>query len=149
LYVFFYDNVLISFIDEFDVQVGIGAYGVVRKARHKATGKEYGIKRFANNSMVLASIREIQIGVLNIQSPFLVKYEEFNMTQKSSYIVMDYCHGGDLGKIIRNNYSKGIGFTQVQIDSFIIQMAFALKTLHDKNVIHRDLCEIIFFFNCF
>jgi serine/threonine protein kinase len=95
--------------------------------------------------MVLASIREIQIGVLNIQSPFLVKYEEFNMTQKSSYIVMEYCHGGDLGKIIRNNYAKGIGFTQAQIDRIIIQVAFALKTLHDRNVIHRDLFEIMFF----
>jgi serine/threonine protein kinase len=88
-------------------EIGKGAYGIIWKAKHKITGREYCVKRFLNKKFVLSSIREFHIGILNIESyEFLVKYEEFNLTQNGAYIVLDYCRGGDLGRLLRANYQK-------------------------------------------
>lgn len=53
------------------------------------------------------------------------------------YIVMDYCEGGDLFK--RINAQKGILFQEDQILDWFVQICLALKHVHDRKILHRDI----------
>ena len=58
-------------------------------------------------------------------------------TRDTLNILMEYADGGDLEGVIKNQGR------QLMLESealyFFVQICFALKFLHDKNVIHRDL----------
>ncbi|KAF6095757.1 NIMA related kinase 1 [Phyllostomus discolor] len=50
---------------------------------------------------------------------------------------MDYCEGGDLFK--RINAQKGILFPEDQILDWFVQICLALKHVHDRKILHRDI----------
>ncbi|XP_026952325.1 serine/threonine-protein kinase Nek1 isoform X5 [Sagmatias obliquidens] len=50
---------------------------------------------------------------------------------------MDYCEGGDLFK--RINAQKGILFQEDQILDWFVQICLALKHVHDRKILHRDI----------
>ncbi|XP_077085801.1 serine/threonine-protein kinase Nek4-like [Siphateles boraxobius] len=52
------------------------------------------------------------------------------------YIVMEYCEGGDLSKLMQKQ--KGV-FEEKQILDWLVQMCLALQYLFKKNIIHRDI----------
>ncbi|TRZ01695.1 hypothetical protein DNTS_006527 [Danionella cerebrum] len=53
------------------------------------------------------------------------------------YIVMDYCEGGDLFKKINNQ--RGTLFREEQILDWFVQICLALKHVHDRKILHRDI----------
>ncbi|KAG9328306.1 hypothetical protein JZ751_015038, partial [Albula glossodonta] len=53
------------------------------------------------------------------------------------YIVMDYCEGGDLFR--RINAQKGVLFPEEQILDWFVQICLALKHVHDRKILHRDI----------
>lgn len=55
----------------------------------------------------------------------------------SLYIVMDYCDGGDLYKRITEQRSKH--FPEEQILNWFVQICLALKHIHDRKILHRDI----------
>lgn len=56
---------------------------------------------------------------------------------------MDYADGGDLSKKIKS--TKGSYFSENQILNWFTQICLALKHVHDRKIIHRDLkCQNIF-----
>ena len=50
---------------------------------------------------------------------------------------MDYADGGDLYKLIKNQ--KGVHFTEEQILDWFVQISLALKHIHDRKILHRDI----------
>ena len=52
-------------------------------------------------------------------------------------IVMDYCDGGDLYTKIHT--SKSVGLSEEQIIDWFVQITLALKHVHDRKILHRDL----------
>ncbi|XP_077083568.1 uncharacterized protein LOC143736762 [Siphateles boraxobius] len=52
------------------------------------------------------------------------------------YIVMEYCEGGDLSKLMEKQ--KGV-FEEKQILDWLVQICLALQYLFKKNIIHRDI----------
>ncbi len=55
----------------------------------------------------------------------------------SLYIIMDYCDGGDLHSRIKAQ--RGILFNEDQILDWFVQITLALKHVHDRKVLHRDI----------
>ncbi len=55
----------------------------------------------------------------------------------SLYILMDYCDGGDLHSRIQAQ--RGILFNEDQILDWFVQITLALKHVHDRKVLHRDI----------
>lgn len=54
-------------------------------------------------------------------------------------IVMDYCEGGDMFNKIAKQKELGVLFSERQILTWFVQMALALKHVHDRKILHRDL----------
>ena len=51
--------------------------------------------------------------------------------------MMDYCDGGDLYKRISDQ--KGKFFAEEQILNWFVQLCLALKHVHDRKILHRDI----------
>ena len=61
----------------------------------------------------------------------------FGLDVTSLYIIMDYCDGGDLHSRIQAQ--RGILFPEDQILDWFVQITLALKHVHDRKVLHRDI----------
>lgn len=54
-------------------------------------------------------------------------------------IVMDYAEGGDMYTKIGKQRKIGKGFPESQILDWFVQICLALKYVHDRKILHRDL----------
>lgn len=54
-------------------------------------------------------------------------------------IVMDYCEGGDLWQYISQCRRSRAPIAEPQVLRWFTQMCLALKYMHEKNVLHRDI----------
>ena len=52
-------------------------------------------------------------------------------------IVMDFADGGDLAKVLREQ--RGQHFSESQILDWFTQICLAMKHVHDRKILHRDL----------
>ena len=50
---------------------------------------------------------------------------------------MDYCDGGDLHSRIQKQ--MGVHFNEDQILDWFVQITLALKHIHDRKILHRDI----------
>ena len=50
---------------------------------------------------------------------------------------MDYCDGGDLYNKIHT--MRGVPISEDQILDWFVQITLALKHVHDRKILHRDL----------
>jgi serine/threonine protein kinase len=70
--------------------------------------------------------------------PNIVRFQEVFMTRKGRLcIVMDYADGGDVHIIVKKR--EGNLLPEAQIIEWFVQTCFALKHVHDRKVLHRDL----------
>mmetsp|Transcript_125553 Transcript_125553/g.390871 ORF Transcript_125553/g.390871 Transcript_125553/m.390871 type:complete len:501 (-) Transcript_125553:105-1607(-) len=68
----------------------------------------------------------------------IVRFQEVFMTRKGRLcIVMDYADGGDVHMEIKRREGKLI--PESRILEWFVQTCFALKHVHDRKVLHRDL----------
>merc|ERR1719337_545830 len=58
---------------------------------------------------------------------------------------MDYCEGGDLHARIKEAKQKNRPFGEEQICRWLTQAILALKYIHEKHILHRDLKSSNFF----
>jgi NIMA (never in mitosis gene a)-related kinase len=52
---------------------------------------------------------------------------------------MDYADGGDMFKKIAKQKQIGTGFSENTILDWFVQIALAIKHIHDRKILHRDL----------
>ncbi|XP_073911107.1 serine/threonine-protein kinase Nek1 isoform X17 [Castor canadensis] len=121
-------------------KIGEGSFGKAVLVESTEDGKQYVIKEI-NISRMSSKEREEsrrEVAVLaNMKHPNIVQYRESFEENGSLYIVMDYCEGGDLFK--RINAQKGILFQEDQILDWFVQICLALKHVHDRKILHRDI----------
>jgi serine/threonine protein kinase len=77
-----------------------------------------------------------------LDHPNIIKFKEVYIEKKSSskhtlHIVMDYADGGDLQQRIRAQ--KGKVFSENQIVDWFTQICLAVKHIHDRKIMHRDI----------
>lgn len=83
---------------------------------------------------------EVEVKVLSsLKHPYIVRYWESFTNNAVLCIVMDYCEGGDLWHYIAGCKRKRTTISEAQVVRWFTQMCLALKYIHEKNVLHRDL----------
>lgn len=133
---------------EFIKLIGIGSYGEVVHAKHRASGKEVAIKLisdlFKNSYDSKKIVREVQILRQLTQMPgneFTTKIFDIITPPESKdlneiFIVMEYMQT-DLKKIFQ---SMGqLEFSENHLVSILYNMLCALNFLHTANLMHRDI----------
>ncbi|XP_077450805.1 serine/threonine-protein kinase Nek1 isoform X6 [Stigmatopora argus] len=122
------------------MKIGEGSFGKAILVKDKKDGHQYVIKEVCISGMSEKARQESrkEVAVLaNMSHPNIVQYKESFEERGFLYIVMDYCEGGDLFKKI--NSQKGMFFPEEQILDWFVQICLALKYIHDRKILHRDI----------
>jgi len=87
---------------------------------------------------------EVEVKVLSsLKHPYIVRYwESFVRESRDAHflcIVMDFCEGGDLWQYIAHCRHRCQPVPETHVLRWFTQMCLALKYMHEKNVLHRDI----------
>ena len=109
----------------------------VLKARHLLTGDLVAIKHFSFNTdaETLRRFQQESTIMTTIQHPNVVKVRDVHFDAELPYIVMELVEGGDVRSLLKKSDFLDVP-TVIRLG---LQMADALKPIHDKDVVHRDI----------
>lgn len=74
-----------------------------------------------------------------LNHPYIVRYRENFQQSGWLCIVMDFCEGGDLTGRIKEAKKNRQPIPEGQVLRWFTQAIMALKYIHDKHILHRDL----------
>ncbi|CAL1274344.1 unnamed protein product [Larinioides sclopetarius] len=129
-------------MDNFNIlrQLGEGSSGSALLVQDVVTQKQYVVKRIPllNLSEDEKEEAKKEVEVLSqMKHPNIITYHKSFEENGNLYIVTDYCDGGDLYSKIRAQ--KGIYFNEDQILDWFVQICLAVKHVHDRRILHRDI----------
>lgn len=70
-----------------------------------------------------------------MRHPNIVEFHKAFTFKENTYVVLELCPNGTIQEMVRAR--KGISLPEVR--RFVIQLCGAIKYMHTRNVIHRDL----------
>lgn len=118
--------------------IGRGNFSKVYYGRHKITNQRIAVKHITKSSVkpkVLESlITEIEV-LKYMHHTNIIHLIDVVMSERSIYIVLEYCKGGDLAEFLRGSARQ----SAETILRFATQLRDGLKVFNDLNIIHRDL----------
>ena len=123
-------------------QVGKGAFGAAILVFNEKR-QEYSIAK----EVVLAGMgdgqkkeAENEVDILSgLHHPNIIRYGECHVSRDRIVIVMEYADGGDLCGKIKAKAAMGARFRPAEAARLFSQTALAIKYLHDRHILHRDL----------
>ncbi|GAU96744.1 hypothetical protein RvY_08143 [Ramazzottius varieornatus] len=120
--------------------IGEGSFGRVYLVHDKTTGNKYVMKEINTAKISLKEYNEArqEVAVLStLRHPNIVAYRESFEDKGNLFIVMQYCEGGDLFSKIERQY--GTLFSEDHILDWFVQLCLAVKYIHDRRILHRDI----------
>ncbi|CAK68826.1 unnamed protein product (macronuclear) [Paramecium tetraurelia] len=118
--------------------IGEGYSSKVYKGIHMVTQQVVAIKVISlenYNSPIQKSLLQNEIKILlQIDNPNLLRVYEISRSANNTYIVSEYCEGGNLEVLLKQEPIK----INKAID-ILTQICKGLLDLHKKNIIHRDI----------
>lgn len=122
-------------------EIGQGSYGYAVLVQD-GEGRLFVMKTIDLSSMDKKQRRDAinEVRVLScLKHPYIVNYRESFSENSILAIVMDYADGGDLHQKILRTRKAGHHFVERQVLRWFTEAALALKYMHDKHILHRDL----------
>ncbi|KAL1522808.1 hypothetical protein AB1Y20_017778 [Prymnesium parvum] len=121
--------------------IGKGAFGaaVLVQARNDPR-QQYVIKQVDVTRLKPKEREEAKKEIKLLASfahPNIVKYRDSFLEQGMLNIVMDYAEGGDLHGLIKEQNSKLL--PEERVLDYFVQLCLAMKHVHDRKVLHRDI----------
>lgn len=121
--------------------LGSGISGLVRLVTHKATGVKYAVKcldlGLVDSAEGLHQLREEIFIMCQLDHPNIVRLEEVYESHSEIYLVQELCLGGEL--FDRLDEQPDYHYTEAECARLVKQMLCAVRYLHSKGIIHRDL----------
>lgn len=122
--------------------LGKGSFGRAVLAQEKSTGDKYVMKVIQMSTMKPKeredALMEAKI-LSKLQHPYIVGYKDSFVDSKYLYIIMEYADRGDLFDQIKKQKMTGRLFPEAQIWEWFVQICLALKHVHDRKILHRDI----------
>eukprot|EP00590_Aulacoseira_subarctica_P009483 CAMPEP_0172425552 /NCGR_PEP_ID=MMETSP1064-20121228/32647_1 /TAXON_ID=202472 /ORGANISM="Aulacoseira subarctica , Strain CCAP 1002/5" /LENGTH=587 /DNA_ID=CAMNT_0013168519 /DNA_START=213 /DNA_END=1976 /DNA_ORIENTATION=- len=121
--------------------LGSGVSGLVTLTTHKTTGVQYAIKCLDLGSVEttegLQQLREEISIMCQLDHPNINRLEEVYESCNKIYLVQNVCFGGDL--FDRLDEQPNCHYTEQDCARLIKQMVSAVRYMHSKGIVHRDL----------
>ncbi|KAL0222174.1 hypothetical protein RCL1_002028 [Eukaryota sp. TZLM3-RCL] len=115
-----------------------GSYGDGYIAQDHS-GRRYFVKTVSKSRS--GAQEELARFLTPIDSPYIIQYLHCFETEREFYFVMPLCQGGSLFRFIYNSrqQDKNFSLSKRDVMSIFVQLLSALRSLHNTNIIHRDL----------
>ena len=130
------------FLDHYDVirQLGKGGYGKVYEVKNKKTGEIRACKHLSKLSIKNLEKFQREINILiKTDHPNIIKLYEIFESQRSLYLVMEECKGGEVfDRIIEHIQSKKM-YSEKDAANMFQQVMSSIKYCHNNGICHRDL----------
>ena len=135
-------------MDQFTVQktIGSGSFGVAYLVTRNGTDEreKLVVKRINMSGMgedeQAASLNEVNVlRSFSNENSFIIGYHDSFIENKGLHIVLDYANGGDLSEYTKNKRKKNKWLSERIVIKWFIQLCSALKYVHSRRVLHRDL----------
>ena len=120
--------------------LGEGGYGKALLVKRKSDNLLFVAKTIRLSNLSEEEKKEAmnEVTVLSaLKHPYITQYIESFTENKNLYIIMEYADGGDLSLKIERQHGKL--FTEDEILNLFTQIALAIKYIHDRKILHRDL----------
>ena len=131
-----------AFLDNYEVikQLGKGGYGKVYQVKNKKTGEIRACKHLSKLSIKNLEKFEREINILiKSDHPCIIKLYEIFESNRSLYLIMEECKGGEVfDKIIEHIQDKKM-YTEKDAANIFLQMMSAVEYCHNNGICHRDL----------
>ena len=129
-------------LDSYEVikQLGKGGYGKVYEVKNIKTGEVRACKHLSklNIKNLEKFRREIEI-LKQMDHPNIIKLYEVYESDRSLYLVMEECKGGEIfERIIKHIQDKKM-YTERDAAKIFEQVMSCIAYCHNKNICHRDL----------
>ena len=118
--------------------LGAGKFGKVFLATSRSDADfRVAIKTIHKSHMAKLNPLKDEIKMLaSLDHPNIVKYYETYESPNYLYVVMEYCHGGELFKKLTDSRAE---FTEQKAARLMKALFLAVNHLHSKGIAHRDL----------
>ncbi|XP_021382275.2 serine/threonine-protein kinase Nek3 [Lonchura striata] len=119
--------------------LGEGSFGRALLVHHRISDQKYVMKeiRLPMSSSGVENSRKEAVLLAKMKHPNIVAFKESFEADGHLYIVMEYCDDGDLMQKIKHQ-GRNL-FPEDTILHWFVQMCLAVKHIHDKRVLHRDI----------
>ena len=128
--------------DKYEIlkEIGSGGFSRCFQVKNKTTGLLFACKELAkkNLSDYEGLMREVNL-MIKLDHPNIIKLYEVYENDKSIYLIMELCTGGELFDRIVDNTENGVQFTEKQAANLFRQMMSAINYCHKNGIVHRDL----------
>ncbi len=115
--------------------VGQGQFGRVYCASHRKTGRLVALKELNRDRFSTRSfLRELRF-LLSLQHPNIVTCQALEHTATGRCLVMDYCEGGTLRDLLRDDMQ----LHPLQGLNLIAQILAGLDHAHQREIVHCDI----------
>ena len=125
----------------FPLQIlGQGAFGKVYLVKDKK-GNEYVMKELEiNEENKLEDVQREGEMMKLLNCRFITRFVDGFPTSEGGYnLVMEYCNGGDLEKVIKDAKNGHKNIPEDQVLKFFIETCLGVGYIHVNNMVHRDL----------
>lgn len=131
-------------LNDFIVQkvIGEGSYGRAVLCKQISNNKLVVIKEISLKKLTEQEQRDAwkETKVLSLlHHPNIIAYYGCFLQNNVLHIVMEYADNGDLSEEIRKSLNNNQHFDEDKILNWFVQICLALKHLHDRKILHRDL----------
>ena len=124
--------------------LGKGSYGEVFLSKKEGKNELFATKKmdrkYADQPQVSKYLKN-EIAILKeLKHKNIVKLEDVKSTTNHYYLVMEFCNGGSLSECLKKYQEKyGKPFSEEIVQYLMKQIITAIRYIHNKHIIHRDL----------
>ena len=126
-------------------QLGEGSFGKAFLCKNESDGSLCVIKQVLIEGMDQKEKDDVlnESNILaKLDHPNIIKFYDVFESKKPKHminIVTEYADGGDLSEKIKERKNKNNNFTESEILDYFTQICLAIRHIHKKKIIHRDL----------
>ena len=130
------------FLENYDVirLLGKGGYGKVYEVRNKRTGDIRVCKHLSKLSIKNLAKFQLEINILiKVDHPNIIKLYEIFESQRSLYLIMEQCKGGEVFDRIIEHIQKKEMYSEKDASIIFLQIMSSVAYCHNHGICHRDL----------
>ena len=123
-------------------KIGEGSFGEVYLVYSKKTSMQCVLKKIDLKGLSKEEIKDTynEVNLLKkLDHPNIIKFIEVYKSQKNLEIITEFAEKGDLYNQINLQMKKKAYFPEKTLIDWLVQICQALKYIHSKHIIHRDI----------